>query len=187
MSEVSALMGAVAEGRTRVEEGGLVGMITLRGDLDSARVKAAVKDATGLDVPGQRQVVTGDDASVAWMSPDELLIVVAHDQAPGTVAAMAQALADEFATVANVSDARALFRVSGPSAREAVAKLAPVDLHPASFGAGEMRRTRLAQVPAAIWLSGDDELSLICFRSVAKYVFGILELSAADGAEVGIF
>ncbi len=187
MSEVSALMGAVAEGRTRVEEGGLVGMITLRGDLGSDTLKAAVKDLTGLDVPGQRQIVSGDDSAVAWMSPDELLILLPHDQAQDGVATLSAALAGEFATAANVSDARALFRVSGPAAREAVAKLAPVDLHPASFGAGEMRRTRLAQVPAAIWLSGEDELSLICFRSVAKYVFGILELSAMDGTEVSFY
>jgi sarcosine oxidase subunit gamma len=187
MSDVSALMGAVAEGRTRVEEAGLAGMITLRGDLASARLVAAVTDLAGVEMPGPREIRTGDDRAVAWMSHDELLILLPHDEAEAAVATLSAALAGEHATVANVSDARALFRVDGPGAREALAKLVPVDLHPASFGAGEMRRTRMAQVPAAIWQSGEDQFSVICFRSVARYVFDLLALSAKDGAEVGYF
>ena len=50
-----------------------------------------------------------------------------------------------------------------------------------------MRRTRLAQVPAAIWLSETDEISVIAFRSVARYVFDILALSADDSGRVGYF
>lgn len=187
MSDVSALMGAVAQGRTRVEEAGLAGMITLRGDLGNAKLIAAVTDLSGVDMPGQREIKSGDDKAVAWMSRDELLIMVPHEEAEAAVASLSAALAGEHATVANVSDARALFRVEGPGAREVLAKLVPVDLHPSSFGAGEMRRTRMAQVPAAIWQSGDDQFSVICFRSVAQYVFDLLALSAKDGAEVGYF
>lgn len=187
MSDVSALMGAVAEGRTRVEEAGLAGMITLRGDLSSGKLVAAVTGLAGVEMPGQREIKTGDDKAVAWMSRDELLIMVPHEEADGAVATLSAALAGEHATVANVSDARALFRVEGPHAREALAKLTPVDLHPMSFGAGEMRRTRMAQVPAAIWQSGEDQFSVICFRSVAQYVFDLLALSAKDGSEVGYF
>lgn len=187
MSEVSALMGAVAEGRTRVEEAGLAGMITLRGDLASATLIAAVSGLAGVEMPGQREIKAGDDKAVAWMSRDELLIMVPHEEAEAAVAMLSTALAGEHATVANVSDARALFRVEGPHAREAIAKLAPADLHPDSFGPGEMRRTRMAQVPAAIWQSGDDQFSVICFRSVAQYVFDLLALSAKDGSEVGYF
>ena len=187
MSEVSALMGAETTGPTRVVEGGLRGMITLRGDLSGAAVAAAVRGATGLDVPGPRGIAIGDETGIAWMSPDELLLLVPHGQAESTVATMRAALAGRFATVANVSDARALFHVSGPYAREALAKLSPADLHPASFGPGEIRRTRLAQVSAAIWQDGAEAFSVICFRSVAQYVFDILALSAQAGGEVDYF
>ena len=187
MSDVSALMGAVAEGRTRVEEAGLQGMITLRGDLASAAVMSAVKGVAGVDLPAQRAIATEGDKGIAWMSPDELLLLVPHAEAEAAVASLAEALKGEHATVANVSDARALFRIEGPHAREALAKLTPADLHPEAFGSGEMRRTRLAQVPAAIWQSGEEEFHVICFRSVARYVFDILALSAKDGAEVGYF
>jgi len=186
MSEVSALAGAVADGATRVAEAGLQGMVTLKGDLGSAKVKSALK-SVGPGLPGPRGIVEKDDRAVAWMAPDEVLILCPHDEADGVVAELNAALAGEHYLAANVSDARAMFRVTGPGAREAVAKLAPVDLHPESFKAGEMRRTRLAQVPGAIWLSEEDEISVIAFRSVARYVFDILALSADDSAPVGLF
>lgn len=186
MSEVSALMGAVADGATRVEEAGLQGMVTLKGDLGSAKVKAAL-EAVGPGLPDQRRIVEKDDRAVAWMARDEVLILCAHGEANAVVADLDAALAGEHHIAVNVSDARAMFRVTGPGAREALAKLAPVDLHPESFGQGEMRRTRLAQVPAAIWLSEEDEISVIAFRSVARYVFDILALSARDDASVGYF
>jgi hypothetical protein len=33
---------------------------------------------------------------------------------------------------------------------------------------GEMRRTRLQQVPAAIWFESATEARVVCFRSVAR-------------------
>jgi len=186
MSEVSALMGAVADGATRVEEAGLQGMVTLKGDLGAAKVKAALK-AVGPGLPAQRGIVEKGDRAVAWMARDEVLILCAHSDADSVVADLNTALAGLHFLAANVSDARAMFRVTGPGAREALAKLAPVDLHPESFKPGEMRRTRLAQVPAAIWMSDADEISVVAFRSVARYVFDILALSADDDAPVGYF
>ena len=186
MSDISALMGAASEGVTRVEEAGLQGMVTLKGDLGSAKVKAALK-AVGPGLPKQRRIVEKEGRAVAWMAPDEVLILCAHGEADAVVAELETALAGSHFLAVNVSDARAVIRVTGPGAREALAKLAPVDLDPQAFAAGEMRRTRLAQVPGAIWLSDDDQISVICFRSVARYVFDILALSADDAGGVGYF
>ncbi len=187
MSKASALMGARSDGATMVEEMGLRGMITVKGDLSDTDLKNAVTGTSGLDFPAQRQISTVEERALAWMAPDELLLLCPHDEADQMVATISGHLAGQFATVINVSDARAMFRVSGPDAREVLAKLAPVDLHPDSFGPGEMRRTRLAQVAAAIWQSDDDEFLVVCFRSVAQYVFDILSLSAQDGSDVGYF
>ena len=55
---VSALPGAAYEGYVRVEEMGLRGMITLRGDLASADVKNAATGVAGVDMPGQREINT---------------------------------------------------------------------------------------------------------------------------------
>jgi sarcosine oxidase, subunit gamma len=186
MFDTSALAGAVADGTTQVEEAGLQGMITLKGDLGSAKMKAALK-SVGPGLPAQRGIVEKNGRAVAWMARDEVLILCPHAEADGVVTKLNTALAGQHFLAVNVSDARAMFRVTGPGAREALAKIAPVDLHPESFKPGEMRRTRLAQVAGAIWLSDDDQISVIAFRSVARYVFDILALSARDDAVVDYF
>lgn len=186
MSEaVSALKGVSREGAARVEETGLRGMVTVRGDLSSDVMAGALKSVLGADVPEVRRVEQGDKGKVAWMSPDELLVICDHDVANEIVAALQDALGGVHALVVNVSDARAVFRISGAGAREAMAKLAPVDVSKEAFGPGDFRRSRLAQVAAAFWMNEDESFEVICFRSVAQYVFDILALSGAKGGEVG--
>lgn len=186
---VSALNGATVEGFARVADAGLQGMITLRGDLASAKVRKAVKDATGQDVPALRTINSGDSGAVAWMSPDELLVMVAYDQVNDTLAEIESALAGEHFLAVNVSDARAMFRVSGSGAgvREVVAKLCPVDMAPGAFEPGMFRRTRMAQIAAAIWMPDAETVQIVCFRSVAEYTFNLLRDAVADGGEVGLF
>lgn len=183
MSEaVSALEGKAYEGFAAVSEGGLQGMITLRGNLSGAKLKKAVKSVAGVEVPAPRRIAVRDGKGAGWMSPDELLILVPYDQARAAVEALSAALAGEHHLVADVSDARALFRISGPKAVQVLMKLCPVDFP--SLAEGELRRTRAAQVAAALWKSGDDEYTLVSFRSVAAYVFGALEVSARPGSEL---
>ncbi len=77
-----------------------------------------------------------------------------------------------------------MFRITGDKAAQVLMKLCPVDFP--TLAPGELRRTRAAQVAAALWRSGDDTFTLVSFRSVAAYVFGALEVSARPGAEIFI-
>lgn len=188
MSEaVNALGGAVFEGAALVEEAAPRGMITLRGDLASKQIAEAVRTATGAEMPDPSTAQLSGETGVCWMSPDEVLLLVPYAEVATKAAEIGASLAGTHHLVANVSDARALFIVSGPAARETIAKLTPADLHPDAFGPGQFRRTRLAQVPAAIWMSDEVTFELICFRSNADYLFEILRSGAATGAEVGYF
>lgn len=179
---VSALGGVSHKGFAEVAEAGLKGMITLRGDLSSAKMKKAVKAAVGTAMPAPRRIVMGDGKAAAWMSPDELLILVPYEAALETVATLQKALEGEHHLVADVSDARAIFTIKGPKADQVLMKLCPVDM--AGLAEGEIRRTRAAQVAAAFWKSGPEEFTLVSFRSVAGYVMGLLEVSARAGSEV---
>ena len=184
MSEiVSALRGAKASGMVELADAGAMGMITLRGDL--ALLAGALDSVLGLDLPGQRQVITGETAQALWMSPDELLVVLPYAEAPMTAARLEAALEGEFATVAVVSDARALIRVSGAQARDVLAKLMPVDF--TDFPVGAVRRTRAAQVAAAVWRTSEADWSLVCFRSVAGYLWEALATVSQPGGEVGLY
>ena len=184
---VSALQGAsFNDGNAEVRELGLRGMITLRGDLSDKKLIKAVKTIVG-DMPEQRKIVLKDGDGAAWMSPDELLLMVPHGDAASTVETLNAALKGTHFLAANVSDARAVFEVSGPRAREVMAKLAPVDFAPNAFKMGMFRRSRMAQVPADFWMNEEDAFSIVCFRSVAQYMFDLLCVAAQTGAEVDTF
>ncbi|PWE33993.1 sarcosine oxidase subunit gamma [Maritimibacter sp. 55A14] len=183
---VSAVGGAEFRGAVTVREVGPTGMITLRGDLGSDAVAKAVKAATGLGaVPGEREIGLDGDKGAAWMSPDELLILVPYAEAEKAVTAMEKAPGKAHALVVNVSDARAHFRISGAGVREVLAKGAPVDLSPDAFGAGTIRRSRVGQVAAAFWLSDTDCFDLVCFRSVGEYMFTWLSTAGAKDSLPG--
>jgi len=187
MSEArSALPGAAFDGLIRVEEAGLLGMVTLRADLGAAKVKKAVKTVAGVDLPAARRAALAGDRGVLWMSPDELLLILPHGEAPAACAALGTVLAGIHHLAVEVSDARAVFRVTGDldAVREVLAKLTPADLSPGRFEQGEVRRTRLGQVAAAFWIE-DGGVTVVCFRSVARYVFDLLANAATPGSEVG--
>ncbi|MEO0992100.1 MAG: sarcosine oxidase subunit gamma family protein [Pseudomonadota bacterium] len=186
---VSPLGGASFDGIVRVSENPPRGMITLRADLSSPKVEQAVVAASGLSMPAKGGAVIDAERGVGWMSPDELLILLPHSDAAGAVTAMTSALNKEHALVVDVSDARASFKLDGEGTliRETLAKLTPADMSPGGFPDGTLRRTRLAQVPAAMYWRHETCTEVICFRSVASYVFGILSHAATPGSEVGYF
>ena len=178
---VSALDGQVAPGEVTVRELGLRGMVTLRGDLSSRKLQNVCKKLTGVAFPKQGGVASDGDNGLAWMSPDEVLVMVPHARATAAVVEIEKALKGDHFMVVNVSDARAVFSVQGAFSREVIAKLAPADLHPDRFKEGMMRRTRLGQVAAAFWMVDDETFHVICFRSVAEYTFKLLAASARAG------
>ncbi len=184
---VSALQGVSYSGYVDVEEMGLRGMITLRGDLGSVKMKKAVKAAAQTGVPAMNSCVSATDTAAAWMSPDELLLLCPYDEAGATVEVLNKQLAGEHYLAENVSDARAVFQLRGSAVREVIAKLAPVDTAPEAFPVGHFRRTRLAQTPAAFYLRDAETLELICFRSVADYMFALLKRASVPGSEVDAF
>ena len=171
---VSALNGASFQGFAAIHEIGPLGMITLRAKGVKALDKA-IKAVTGTKVPAQRRIEVNGDRACGWMSPDEYLLIVPYGEVRDALASLAMSLAEEHHLAVDVSDARAVFRVEGERAAEVLAKLAPVDFD--KLEPGELRRSRTAQVAAAMWQQ-DGGFTLVCFRSVARYVFDLLENAA---------
>lgn len=163
-----------------------VAMVTLRCAHAEPRLAVALA-GLGLPMPGQRRIETAGARRIAWMSPDELLLILPPGDLAAVLDGLQTALAGVHHLAVDVSDARAMFHIRGPRAREVLAKLCPVDLAPAAFGPGEIRRSRAAQVSAAFWMTGSDAFALVCFRSVADYVVGLLEVSARPGGELGLW
>ncbi len=182
MTPISALAGAArAHGlAVAVEEAGLAGMVSLRGDFSDACLRAAAEAVAGVAAPETRRIVREGGRALAWMAPDELLLLLPYGEGAEAAAAFEARLEGRPGMAVDVSDARALFRLTGDGAREVIAKGAPVDLSRAAFGPGDLRRSHLGQVAAAFWQvsEGPEVFELICFRSAAGYVFEWLVESA---------
>lgn len=178
---VSALNGAHFDGFARIREIGPLGMITLRAKPGVPGLAEAVAAVTGTALPAQRRVELAGDKAAAWMSPDEYLLILPYAGVKAALATLAEQLAGQHHLAVDVSDARAVFRIEGDKADDVLQKLAPADL--AALAPGEIRRTRIAQVAGAFW-KADGGYTLVCFRSVASYVMGLLTHSAQSGSEL---
>jgi sarcosine oxidase subunit gamma len=179
---VAPLGNASFDGFCQIKEIGPLGMISLRAKPDVAELAAAVKAAVGTKVPAQRRIEIAGNKACGWMSPDEYILILPYGETGAAMDAIAKAMGSAHHLAAVVSDARAVFRVEGDKAAQVLAKLCPVDFD--TLAEGELRRTRAAQVAAAFWKDGNG-YTVVCFRSVASYVMGLLSHSAMPGSEIG--
>jgi sarcosine oxidase, subunit gamma len=141
--------------------------VNLRGD-------AAVAKAAGIALPTKPNTAS---ENALWLGPDEWLITGDTDPAP----ALREALKGLHATVTDVSEARAVIGLSGPHARDVLAKGCPLDLHPREFGLGRCAQSILAQ--AAVILHQKDAAptyDIYVARSYAGYLWAWLEDAAAE-------
>ncbi|WP_323764351.1 sarcosine oxidase subunit gamma [Marinovum sp.] len=182
---VTALGGARFDGLISVREMPAQGMISLRGDLALPPVKNAATGVAGFDMPARRAAQCAGQRGLLWMAPDEVLVLCPYDEVPAAVASMEKLLFKFHSLVTDVSDARAMFELRGGGLRDVLAKLTPADMSATALPPGELRRSRLAQVPAAFWLESEARAQVICYRSVARYVFDLLKSAARPGSAVG--
>jgi len=178
---VSPLGNATFDGFCKIREIGPLGMISLRAKADVKELAKAVKAAVGTSVPAQRKIEIAGEKACGWMSPDEYLLILPYAETGAAMAAIAKEMGAAHHLAAVVSDARAVFRVEGDKAAQVLSKLCPVDFE--TLEPGELRRTRAAQVAAAFW-KDEGGYTLVCFRSVAAYVMGLLSHSAEKGSEL---
>ncbi|RMD92323.1 MAG: hypothetical protein D6811_07155, partial [Alphaproteobacteria bacterium] len=115
-----------AEGFCAVSELGPRGMITLRGDLSARKLQSAAMAVAGVKAfPDRLGAVVEGERGILWFSPDELLILCPLAEVGEALQKLARALKGTHHLAADVSDARAIFAVAGPGAREVLAKLTP--------------------------------------------------------------
>lgn len=175
----------------RIEPMEAVGLVGVRADLGDPTVRSALAKASGYHLPEEREASIDSDSrsSWYWMASDELLLRVSPEEAAGKAQSIEAALPDTHCLVVDLSDSRAFFRISGPGAREVIAKGAPVDLHPETFRKGMFRRTRVADIAAAFCLVSEcpDVLELFCARSHARYMRDWLVNAARTGSMIGLY
>lgn len=154
-----------------------LGMITLRADL--SRSGETLAEAVGLPLPDQTRITNDGHRWLGWMSPDELLLMLPLQETAAALNDAGKALQGTHSLVADVSDARVVFDITGEGADDVLSKLSPTDL--SALPADGLRRSRAAQAAVAFWRI-EAGFRLIGFRSTADYLALILKNAAIAGS-----
>jgi len=170
------------------------GLINIRGDANDATFVAAVKKAIRLDIPTAPNTVSGKPATtrIFWLGPDEWMVVTKPAGGKRAFDALWKNLKIDglHASVADTSEARTTITVSGPNARNVMAKLCSLDFHPSQFGPGQCAQTVVAKVgvmmtQTAETKSGGATYELYALRSFSTYLWNRLVDAANEyGVEI---
>jgi heterotetrameric sarcosine oxidase gamma subunit len=193
LQERSALYGLATPGRfgMRTAEPGLVieectGLAfatVLARRAQTGALATAVAARYGVTLPTEPCRVTGGAVTFAGIGPGQW--IASAGGVPDFVARLRSDLGI-LAAVVDQSDSRLVVRLSGPRARDVLAKGVPVDLHPRAFKTGDVATTVVAHVGVQIDMLDDTPaFQLAAPRSMAGSFWSWLTASAAEfGYEV---
>lgn len=181
MAELSAFAGCAAvlpahEGATAVPVEGLsvVSVTAWRGQ--EASLVDAARATFGLTLPEAGRWTAHDGLVASWVGPGHWWLQREHR--PGLPDDLA-ALADHAALI-DMSHARAVLRLSGPAARDMLASLLPLDMHPRGFAPGRVATTLAAHLTVQVrQIDAVPSYELSCLRSYAGSLWRALELAGA--------
>jgi heterotetrameric sarcosine oxidase gamma subunit len=157
---------------------GLATVAARKGKADALAV--AVRSAYGADLPWDSRVVAGQTAAFIGTAPGQWL-AMSERLANGALADELAAKLAGLASITDQSDGRAVVRVSGPRARDALAKGVPIDLHPSVFGPGSAATTVISLIGAQIWQVDEaPTYDIAAFRGFAASLLRWITSSAAE-------
>lgn len=164
----------------------LVQVMARRGK--AAETAKAAKKLFGVEPPSKPNAVAGKGATLVWSGPDQFTVFAPR----GDEAAQLEAITKAFSGVASLSDqcdGRCLIRVSGPRARDAIAKFSSLDLHDSVFPVGTSANTSVDHTAVNFWreangADGHPVYSMLVFTSFADSLWHvILDSSLEYGVE----
>jgi heterotetrameric sarcosine oxidase gamma subunit len=155
---------------------GMMSIATPRGG--AAALAQALREHAGLVLPEPGCWVGDDALALLWCAPGQFLAV--------GDAVVVQRLADALrgaALLIDLTGARAVVRLSGPSVRDVLARVVPLDLHPRVMGPGRVAATVAAHIGVQIWQVDDaPSYDLAGPVSYAGSLLRALELAGAGAA-----
>src|SRR5690606_29809921 len=109
----------------------------------------------GIEPPAALKVANGKSATLIWSGPDQFLAFSQLPQTAPSIDAMEQAFSGS-ASLSNQSDGRCQIQISGPNARDALAKMTSLDLHDTVFPVGAAAATSIDHTAVNFWREADD-------------------------------
>jgi len=160
-------------------------MVTLRGEVSDETFRSSVAAIVGVEPPAEPLTATaGGSQSILWMGPDEWLVVASPDLRESLPARLAASLEGQHAAAVEVGESMTVIALSGPRARDVIAKGCTIDLHPSVFGPGRVVRTLLAKAGVILHQTDDaPTFEIYVHRSFADYAWRWLDDA---GLEYGV-
>lgn len=155
-----------------ISERPFLGHLNLRGNPDDASFTGAAIAALGLALPTEPNTVADEGEMLAlWLGPDEWLVVSPVDAQTSLSDSLETALEGVHAAVTDVTGGQTVITLSGPRARDILAKGCPLDLHPSVFKPGDCAQTIVGKANVTIYCVDDSpSFELIVRRSFAEYM-----------------
>ena len=151
----------------------------------SAEVIAILSQHVGAAVEDAAKRFAGNGLAICGVAPGQWLALARASSAGSPIEAVRASLAG-LAAVTDQGDGRLMLEVSGPRARDALAKGIPIDLDPAAFKVGDVAHTSASLVGLQIALVDPaPTFEIVSARSTAGSLWSWLFASAAEyGIEV---
>ncbi len=162
---------------SEVKDLSLASMIARKG-CKSALV-AAVREQFKSELPLLPRRVEAAQFAFIWMGYDQWLV----SRRAGAMLAIEPQLdiLRPLAAICELSDSRAIVRISGVQARRTLAKGVAIDLHPRAFKTGDCAVTMVGHIGATLWQVDDvPTYDIAVFRSLADSFWHWLTESAAQ-------
>lgn len=120
-------------------------------------------------------VANGPELRIAAIEPGKWLILGGKPAINRLVSTLETALAGKSGIVTNLSHGRAVFYMSGPHARDALASLCPLDFRPGRFRVGSCARSELGETGAYFELLTEEPQFVIAVdQTMAAYAWELL-------------
>jgi methylglutamate dehydrogenase subunit D len=164
------------------ERSGLALCVISAGAGKTGEVVAKMLAVTGLELPMGAQRAAKNGFAVIGTAPGQWLAVAESKEARALPAMLAVALKG-LGTVVDLSDGKAVLRISGPRARDTLAKGCSLDLHPSVFKPGSAATTPVALIDCVIWQV--DETPTYDLAVPTSYAESFWSWVTASAAEYG--
>jgi methylglutamate dehydrogenase subunit D len=142
-------------------------------------LKAAIRTAYGAELPTTPERIEAKGIAFIWYGPDQWLAVAERERGRDLETELKK-MTVGLAAVVDQSDGRAVIHISGPRARDVLAKGLPIDLHPRAFKANGVAISHASHIGVILWQTGaEPTYEIAMFRSFAdSFTHWLLDAAA---------
>ena len=154
-------------GRLVVEDRDGLGLATvLVGKNKHDALRQRMTERFGIALPGGPKRVVAGPIAFAGVSVGAWLAV--REGAGNAFALQLREALGDLAAISDQSDSLAGLRLRGPAARETLARMLPLDMHPRAFRTGDVAVTMAEHIGVTLWRLDDDSSGHAAFE-IAVY------------------